>query len=77
MKIWIPMLILLLSVAGLCIWDGVYTTKVFNKLSLDSEIVYNKLLSTSIEDEELKRRVKESSVMVLFLSVCPKWMLPE
>ena len=59
MKIWIPMLILLLSVTGLCIWDGIYTTKVFDKLSTESEVIYNKLLSTSVEDEELKISITE------------------
>ena len=53
------MLILLLSVTGLCIWDGIYTTKVFDKLSIESEVIYNKLLSTSIEDEELKNSIVE------------------
>ncbi len=57
MKIWIPILILFLSVTGLCVADGVYTTKTFNKLEHTSEQIYNTLLTTDINDENLQQDI--------------------
>ena len=50
MKVWISMLILFLSVTGLCIWDGIYTQKVFSKLENDSKEIHDALLTTSIKN---------------------------
>lgn len=57
MKTWITMLSILIAVFGLCIWDGVHTQKVFDKLEHDSEEVYNSLLTTSISDENLQEKI--------------------
>lgn len=57
MKLWIAILILLLAVSGLCIVDGVHTTKVFNKLERDSEEIYETLRDTQITDSEISQKI--------------------
>ena len=59
MKIWIPMLILFLAVTGLCVWDGIHTYKVFDKISEDSEYIYTTLLKTDVTDENVKSKIYE------------------
>lgn len=58
MKTWIPMLILLIAVIGLCAWDGVHTNRVFERLENDSMAIYEKVLSTDITDENLQEQIK-------------------
>lgn len=50
MKIWIPMLILLLSVVGFCVWDTVNTTSVFNKMTEESNVIYNYAQENNLEN---------------------------
>jgi len=57
MKVWFPILILFLSVFSFCLWDGIYTTKTFNKLNISSAEIYNTLLTTDITNEELKQKI--------------------
>ncbi len=57
MKLWIAILILLLAVSGLCIVDGVHTTKVFNKLERDSEEIYETLRDTQITDSDISQKI--------------------
>ncbi len=57
MKVWIPILILFLAVTGLCIWDGIYTQKVFEKLENDSEKIYETLLTTEITDPKIQNDI--------------------
>ncbi|MBR6778976.1 MAG: hypothetical protein IKM43_02355 [Clostridia bacterium] len=57
MKTWIPILILLLAVTGLCIWDSVHTIKVFNRMESESEYIYDALLNRPITDEEIQSRI--------------------
>ena len=59
MKIWLPILILFLSICTLCIYDGVYTTKTFKKLKTESGEIYNSLLTESITDKNLQNRIFE------------------
>ena len=59
MKIWIPMIILLLSVSGLCIWDGIHTQKVFEKLTEESSKIYHSILTTEISNENLQKDIFE------------------
>ena len=59
MKLWIPMLTLLLAVTGLCIVDGIHTTKVFNKLEQDSQAIYEILLDTEISDPNISQKIWE------------------
>lgn len=57
MKVWIPILILFLAVTGLCILDGIYTQKVFEKLEDDSEKIYETLLTTEITDPKIQNDI--------------------
>ena len=59
MKVWIPILVLFLAVTGLCIWDGIFTQKVFNKLEHDSQNIYETLLTTNITNPEIKNDILE------------------
>lgn len=59
MKIWIPMLILLLTVAGLCIVDSVHTTQVFTRLHDDAEEIYNMLLVGNITNDDITDKIWE------------------
>ena len=59
MKVWISMLILFLSVSGLCIWDGIYTQKVFSKLENDSKEIHDALLTTSIKNLDIQNSIYE------------------
>ena len=57
MKLWIPMLILAFSVAGLCLWDTVFTKNVFNHLETHSNLIYNSLKSSTILNEEIQNEI--------------------
>lgn len=59
MKIWIPMLILLLAVSGLCIWDNIHTNKVFDKMEETSNYIYQQLLTTEISNPEIQDDIFE------------------
>ena len=57
MKLWISMLTLIISVAAFCIWDGVYTSKIFSTLQTESEYIYETLKISTIEDEDIQKRI--------------------
>ncbi len=57
MKIWLPILILTFAVTGLCVWDGIHTTKTFHKLRVDSTVIYEAVLTTDISDNNLKEKI--------------------
>ena len=57
MKLWIPMLVLTLSVAGLCIWDTVHTNKIFNSLEQKSEYIYSSLQTEDITNENIQNEI--------------------
>ncbi len=57
MRVWIPILILVLAVAGLCVWDGVYTTQVFNKMEKETNEIYTRL--NNDEFLELSDKISE------------------
>lgn len=57
MKIWLPIIILLLSVTGLCLWDGIHTTKAFDALQNEGTAIYEEVVATGIENENLKQRI--------------------
>lgn len=59
MKIWLPILLLALTVCGLCIFDGIYTTKTFSKLKNDSFKIYSALLVEDISDQNIKDSIVE------------------
>ena len=58
MKVWIPMLILFLSVTALCVWDSIYSEKVFDHMQIESEEIYVQTLTTPITDENLSTRIE-------------------
>ncbi len=57
MKLWIPMLILFLAVSGLCIWDSIHTTQVFNHLDNESNEIYTLLQENEITNEHLTNKI--------------------
>ncbi len=57
MKTLIPMILIFLAVTGLCIWDGIHTTKTFKYLEDESGAIYTSLQSTEITDEKLQIRI--------------------
>ena len=59
MKIWIPMLVLFLSVTTLCVWDGIHTYKVFDKLNDETEYIYTSLLEKDITDPTIQNKIYE------------------
>ena len=57
MKLWIPMSILVIAVATLCIWDGFHTNSVFNEMESRTSNIYNTILVSEISDENLKEDI--------------------
>lgn len=57
MKNFIPILILFATVIGLCVWDSIYTNKIFNHMLSESKEIYETCLSTDITDENLKASI--------------------
>lgn len=57
MKVWIPMLILLLAVSSLCVWDFIHTNKVFDKISENSQQIYEALLVSDISNTEIQNDI--------------------
>lgn len=59
MKIWIPMSIIFLAIVSLCVWDGILTYQIFDKLENDSSNIYNFILENEISDENIKDEIYE------------------
>lgn len=57
MKLWIWILILATGVGALCVWDGVNTNTVFNKMETESNMIYETLLVDNIANEQLQSRI--------------------
>ncbi len=57
MKLWIPMTILTFLVLGLCLWDTIHTTKIFNTLESKSNYIYQTLQTTEITNENLATEI--------------------
>lgn len=83
MKIWIPMLVLFLSVLGLCIWDGIHTKNVLNHVEKESEYIYSTLLDSDIStDETLQDKIIDLNnywtkhMDILCISISRKDMQP-
>lgn len=57
MKVWIPMLILLLAATGLCVWDSIHTNQTLRHMTEQSEQLYNQILVEDISDEQLKNQI--------------------
>ena len=59
MKLWIPMSILAIALISLCIWDGFQTKTVFNEMENRTSSIYNTILVSSIDNENLKDDIFE------------------
>lgn len=57
MKQIIAITILSILVNALCLWDFIYTNKVFSHMEKESVEIYNSLLTTPITDEEVSGRI--------------------
>ena len=57
MKTFIPMFIIFLAVTGLCVWDLVFTNKIFNKMEKDCTEIYETLQTTEISNENLQQKI--------------------
>lgn len=82
MKFWIAILVLVLSVLGLCIWDYNYTKKVFFEMETQSEFIYSSLQNTNITDKNLQRQITDlnnfwtKKMDILSISISRKDMQP-
>lgn len=59
MKLWIPMLVLLVAVSGLCVWDTIHTNNTLNALEEKSNAIYKTIQTTDISDEKLQKDIWE------------------
>lgn len=57
MKLWIYMSILTVAVLGLCVWDTIHTTKVFNTLEQKSSYIYETLQNIEISNENIQKEI--------------------
>ena len=57
MKLWIPMLILAVLVATLCLWDLRFTKNVFKELETTSNEINFKIQNEDFEYESLKEEI--------------------
>ena len=57
MKMWIPMLILALSVTGFCIWESVYTNRTFSQLENEAEYIYTAVQTDQFGSADLTNRI--------------------
>ncbi len=76
MKLWIPLLTLLLAVSGVIIWDTINTNTIFNHMQKESTEISTALSSTDISNKDLQDKInslnaywtKEMDVLSLFIS---------
>ena len=57
MKLWITILILSLSVTGLCVWDTIHTNNVFSILETKSSYIYKTLEEDDISNEKIQKEI--------------------
>ena len=57
MKLWIPMLTLLIAVSSLCMWDTIHTKHVFSVLEEKSESINATLQTTEITNPDLQNEI--------------------
>ncbi len=76
MKLWLPLLTLLLAVTGIIVWDTINTNTIFNHMQKESTAISTALSSTDISNAELQNKItsldaywtKEMDVLSLFIS---------
>jgi len=82
MKLWIPMLTLLLAVVGLCVWDSIHTYSVFNKMEQETESLYSTILENEISLINLETQIEDlndywtKKMDILAISISRKDMQP-
>ena len=82
MKTFIPMLIIFLAVGALCVWDGIFTQKFFDKMENETSEIYTTILTTDALDENLKQRIDNlndywmKNMDILAISISRKDMQP-
>jgi hypothetical protein len=82
MKLWISMLLLFLSVTGLCVWDGIHTTKTLNYMKEESGRIFNIISTCNINDISLSKDVENlndywtKKMDILSISISRKDMQP-
>jgi len=59
MKMWIPIIILASAVIGLCVWDSIYTDKVFETMINESNNIYESLQISDISNPEIQNDIWE------------------
>ena len=57
MKLWIPMIVLSLLVSTLCVWDSIFTSKVFNTMESKSTYIYETLLTSDISNKDIQTEI--------------------
>lgn len=57
MKQFVAITILSILVNALCLWDFIYTDKVFSYMKKESSAIYNTLLTTPVTDEEVSDKI--------------------
>ena len=57
MKQFIAITILSILVNALCLWDLIYTNKVFSYMKKESTEIYTSLLTTPVTDEEVSNQI--------------------
>lgn len=57
MRTWIPIILLVIAVTGLCIWDNVNMNNVFDKMMTETKAIYTTLVEEDTISEELKDKV--------------------
>ena len=59
MKIWLPILILFISVISLCVWDTANTNQIFKTIEEKSDYIYTNLKTKNITDEKIQTEILE------------------
>ncbi|MCQ2564628.1 MAG: hypothetical protein MJ152_02055 [Clostridia bacterium] len=62
MKLWIPLLTLLLAVTGIIIWDTINTNTIFDHMQKESTEISTALSSTDISNVELQNKITSLNV---------------
>ena len=81
MRVWVPMIILILAVTALCIWDGIYTNRTFNQLNEQVEEISDSIKANE-SFENLATKINDlnefwtDKMDVLCLSISKKDLQP-
>lgn len=59
MKLWISMLLIIISIFGLCLWDSIHSSNIFNTLEEKSNYINTTLQNTEISNKDLQNEILE------------------